>query len=73
MLRHKHPAGRPAGVAAQNAKDVQIPAQEVRFDRKAAHMSLGSGIPKCLGRHRRVPPATADIDKRWARETIRSE
>jgi len=25
--------------------------QEVRFDRKAAHMSLGSGIHKCLGMH----------------------
>jgi len=25
--------------------------QEIRFDRKAAHMSLGSGIHKCLGMH----------------------
>jgi len=25
--------------------------QEVRFDRKAPHMSLGSGIHKCLGMH----------------------
>lgn len=25
--------------------------QEVRFDRKAAHMSLGGGIHKCLGMH----------------------
>lgn len=25
--------------------------QDIRFDRKAAHMSLGSGIHKCLGMH----------------------
>src|SRR3546814_16213620 len=25
--------------------------EEVRFDRKAPHMSLGSGIHKCLGMH----------------------
>jgi cytochrome P450 len=25
--------------------------QEIRFDRKAAHISLGTGIHKCVGMH----------------------